>query len=249
MKKILCLSVLMSLPLSAAYSAPPKKVHQLPTQTIDVLPAHLTTRIQWSKFPQPNYSNQDLKEKNRAAIIRIFADAHGEVQEATVEESTGIQSLDQLLLRAVEKAEVKPHIDADGKAAPQIGYQAFNLKLTAQDAKNCDFEFNSKVWQAQQNGKKTAFQYAEQPPLELNTAQLKEHDRKIKFSFKTDKHGSVKKVKIKQGSGIYALDQQVIQAVSGSQIKVKRTASTLWMYKKSSFKDEIQFKLNECKSS
>lgn len=247
MKKILCLSVLMSFPLSAAHSASPKKVLQLPTQTIDVLPTHLTTRIQWSKFPKPSYSNEDLKNKNRAAIIRVFADEQGEVQEATVEESTGIKSLDQVLLRAVEKAQVKPHIDAEGKAAPQIGYQAFNLKLTDRNSKSCDYAFNSKVWQAQQNNKRTAFQYLQQPALQLDSEQLNNHDRKVKFSFKADKHGAVQKVKIKQGSGIYALDQKVIQAVSGSQIKVKRTASTLWMYKKSSFKDEIQFKLNECK--
>ena len=79
MKKILCLSVLLGFPLSAAYSAPPKKVHQLPAQSIDVLPAHLTTRIQWAKFPQPNYSNEDLNQKSRAAIIRVFADENGNV--------------------------------------------------------------------------------------------------------------------------------------------------------------------------
>ena len=61
-----------------------------------------------------------------------------------------------------------------------------------------------------------------------------------------NKHGDVKKVKVTQGSGIYALDQKVVQAVSNSQINVKRTASTLWMYKKSSFKDEITFDLNHC---
>lgn len=246
MKKILCLSVLMTLPLTAAYSASPKKVQALPTQTIEVLPAHLTTRIQWSKFPKPNYSNTDLKNKNRAAIIRVYADERGEVQEATVEESTGLNGLDQVLIRAVEKAQVKPHVAENGKAVPQIGYQAFNLKLVDKNTKNCDFAFNSKVWQAQQNEKRTAFQYVQQPELSVDSEQLNQHDRKIKFSFKADKHGNVKKVKIKQGSGVYALDQKVVQALSASKISAKRTASTLWIYKKSSFKDEIQFKLNAC---
>ena len=245
MKKILCLSVLLGFPLSAAYSAPPKKVHQLPAQSIDVLPAHLTTRIQWAKFPQPNYSNEDLNQKSRAAIIRVFADENGNVQEATVEESTGIQGLDQILVRAVEKAEVKPHIEG-GKPAPQIGYQAFNLKLTDKNAVNCAYEFNSKVWLAQQNEQKTPFQYLQQPQLELDAEQLNGHDRTVKFSFKADKHGGVRKVKIRQGSGIYALDQKVAQALSGSRISVKRTAGTLWLYKQSSFKDEVQFKLNNC---
>ena len=234
----------MSLPLSAAYSAPSKKVHQLPAQTIDVVPAHLTTRLQWSEFPQPNYSKDDLKGKNRAAIIRVFADAEGEVQEATVEESTGLKNLDQILLRAVEKAEVKPHLQ-DGKAVAQIGYQAFNLKLSNAE-KACEYSFDSKVWRAQQQGKKTAFKYQSQPVLELNSEQLNGHNRQVKFSFKADKKGQVKKVKIKQGSGIYALDQNIVQSIMDSKVSVKRTASTLWMYKKSSFKDEIQFKLNAC---
>jgi TonB family protein len=99
---------------------------------------------------------------------------------------------------------------------------------------------------AQQQQQKVKFAYNTQPQLELSRDELNQHDRKIKFSFKVDKHGAVKKVKINQGSGVYALDQNIVQAVSKSQIKVKRTASTLWLYKKSSFKDEIQFKLNQC---
>ena len=105
---------------------------------------------------------------------------------------------------------------------------------------------SSKNWMAQQQQQKVKFSYKTQPQLELNRDDLNQHDRKIKFSFKVDKHGDVKKVKINQGSGLYALDQNIIQAVRNSQVAVKRSASTLWLYKKSSFKDEIQFKLNQC---
>jgi TonB family protein len=247
MKKILCLSTLMCLPLTA-YSAGAKQVHQLPAQTIDVSPtSHLTTRLQWSKFPQPNYSIEDLKNKNRAAIIRVVANTKGDVTDATVEESTGLKALDQILIQAVEDAQVKPHIK-DGRAVSQIGYQAFNLKLSNADA-ICNYRFDSKVWLAQTEAKKTTFQYVAQPQLELDSSQLNGHNRQVKFSFTTDKHGNVKKVKIKQGSGVYALDQSIVHAVTDSQIRVKRTARTLWLYKKSSFKDEIQFKLNACQSS
>lgn len=247
MKKILCLSTLMCLPLTA-YSAATKQVHQLPAQTIDVSPtSHLTTRLQWAKFPQPNYTVDDLKNENRAAIIRVVTNTKGDVTNATVEESTGIKALDQILIDAVEDAQVKPHIK-DGHAVSQIGYQAFNLKLSNKDAL-CDYEFDSKVWQAQQDGKKTTFKYQSKPELKLNSEQLNGHNRQVKFSFKADKHGNIKTVKIKQGSGIYALDQNISQALTDSQISVKRTARTLWLYKKSSFKDEIQFKLNACKAS
>jgi TonB family protein len=171
----------------------------------------------------------------------------GDVTNATVEESTGIKALDQILIDAVEDAQVKPHIK-DGHAVSQIGYQAFNLKLSNKDAL-CDYEFDSKVWQAQQDGKKTTFKYQSKPEFQLNSEQLNGHNRQVKFSFKADKHGNIKTVKIKQGSGIYALDQSISQALTDSQISVKRTARTLWLYKKSSFKDEIQFKLNACKAS
>ena len=62
-----------------------------------------------------------------------------------------------------------------------------------------------------------------------------------------DKHGNIKKPKIIKSSGIYELDQQVLQAVANSKVSVKRTASTLWLYKKSKFKDAIEFDLNACR--
>ena len=134
----------------------------------------------------------------------------------------------------------------NGEAKAIIGYQAFNLRVKG-NTPECDFNFDSKVWNAQSADKKTPFQYVSQPKLDLTSHELKQHDRKVKFNFKVDKHGQVKKVKIKQGSGIYVLDQKVVEALRNSQISVKRTASTLWIYKKSNFKDEIQFKVNGCK--
>ena len=243
MKQILCLTLLVSVPFTTAFSAP-TKIHQLPAQNIEVAPAHLTTRLNWAVFPKPVYANEDLKQRDRAAILRISANAKGKVTDASVEESTGINQLDQILIAAVKKAEVKPHLE-NGDARAIIGYQAFNLRVKG-NTPECDYAFDSKVWTAQSKQKKTPFKYVTQPELQLSSNDLKQHDRKVKFSFKADKHGQIKKVKIKQGSGIYALDQKVVQALRNSQISVKRTASTLWIYKKSSFKDEIQFKLNAC---
>ena len=244
MKQILCLSLLVSVPFTTALSAQAKP-HQLPAQNIDVAPAHLTTRLNWSIFPKPIYANEDLKQRDRAAIIRVAANAKGKITDASVEESTGVDALDRILIQAVKKAEVKPHTE-NGETKAIIGYQAFNLRVKG-NTPVCDFNFDSKVWNAQNTDKKTAFKYAAQPNLDINSSELKQHDRKVKFNFKVDKYGQVKKVKIKQGSGIYAIDQKVVQALRNSQISVKRTASTLWVYKKSNFKDEIQFKLNSCK--
>ena len=233
----------MSLPLSAVYSAEVKSSKQLSVQKSAALPAHLTTRIQWTKFPQPEYKNEDLKDQNRSAIIRIYADETGQISKATVQESTGLGDLDQRLLKAVNNAHVKPHIE-NNIANAQIGYQAFNLKLSPDHEREiCQYGFNSKNWQAQQKAKKTSFSYRTQPTLALNSEQLNGHNRTIKFSFKVNKQGDVKKVRIKKGSGIFALDQMLVQAVSNVQVDVQRQ---YWIYKKSTLKDEIKFDLDQC---
>lgn len=58
-----------------------------------------------------------------------------------------------------------------------------------------------------------------------------------------NKHGEVKHVKFTQGSGQYALDQQVLAAVKTAQVDVPRQ---FWLYKKSKLKDEIYFDLDTC---
>lgn len=244
MKQLLCFSLILSFPFVHSYSAEKANTSQLAVQKSTALPAHLTTRIQWTTFPQPQYNNNDLKGQNRAAILRIYADETGKITQASVQESTGLKNLDEILIQAVRKAHVQPY-KVEDTTLPIIGYQTFSLNLEQEQAE-CNYGFNSRNWQAQQQQQKVKFSYTNQPQLELSRDDLNEHDRHIKFSFKADKHGDVKKVKINQGSGLYALDQNIIQAVSNSQVTVKRSASTLWLYKKSSFKDEIHFKLNQC---
>ena len=241
--KPLFLLALSTLPFHLSHAAQPPL--ELTIQKSSAQSAHLTTRIQWVDFPKPQYKNSDLNQQNRAAIIRVYADETGDVTKATVQETTGIKALDEKLVNAVLQAKVKPFIE-DDTALAVIGYQVFNLNLTPDDAEACSYSFDSKNWRAQQQQQKVPFQYQAQPTLALDSTQLNGHDRQIKFSFKADKHGNIKKPKIIKGSGIYALDQQVLQAVANSKVSVKRTASTLWLYKKSKFKDVIEFDLESC---
>lgn len=242
--KPLFLLALSTLPFHLSHAAQPPL--ELTIQKSSAQSAHLTTRIQWLDFPKPQYKNSDLNQQNRAAIIRVYADETGDVTKATVQETTGIKALDEKLVNAVLQAKVKPFME-DDTALAVIGYQVFNLNLTPDDAEACNYTFDSKNWRAQQQQQKVPFQYQAQPTLALDSTQLNGHDRQIKFSFKADKHGNIKKPKIIKGSGIYALDQQVLQAVANSKVSVKRTASTLWLYKKSKFKDAIEFDLNACR--
>ena len=242
--KPLFLLALSTLPFHLSHAAQPPL--ELTIQKSSAQSAHLTTRIQWLDFPKPQYKNSDLNQQNRAAIIRVYADETGEVTKATVQETTGIKALDEKLVNAVLQAKVKPFME-DDTALAVIGYQVFNLNLTPDDAEACNYSFDSKNWRAQQQQQKVPFQYQVQPKLALDSTQLNNHDRQIKFSFKADKHGNIKKPKITKGSGIYELDQQVLQAVANSKVSVKRTASRLWLYKKSKFKDAIEFDLNACR--
>ena len=241
--KPLFLLALSTLPVHLSHAAQPPL--ELSIQKSSAQSAHLTTRIQWVDFPKPQYKNSDLNQQNRAAIIRIYADETGDVTKASVQESTGLKALDEKLVNAVLQAKIKPFVE-DGTASAIIGYQVFNLNLTPDDAEACNYTFDSKNWRAQQQQQKVPFQYQAQPTLALDSTQLNGHDRQVKFNFKTDKHGNIKKPKITKGSGIYELDQQVLQAVANSKVSVKRTASTLWLYKKSKFKDAIEFDLESC---
>ena len=206
------------------------------------LPAHLTTRLTWRKFPQPKYKNEDLNQQNRAAIVRIYADETGKISQATIQESTGLKNLDNALLQAVRISEIQPTYLED-IVVPTIGFQSFNLRFQDNQHENCQFDFQSKQWLAQQQQQKVQFKYRHQPQLNLSAEDLKNHSRKLKFQFKVNKHGEVKRVKLTQGSGQSALDQQVLAAVKAAQVDVPRQ---FWLYKKSKLKDEIYFDINTC---
>ena len=79
MKQLICFSLILSFPFVHSYSAEKVSTSQLAVQKSTALPAHLTTRIQWTTFPQPQYNHDDLKGQNRAAILRIYADETGKI--------------------------------------------------------------------------------------------------------------------------------------------------------------------------
>ncbi len=242
MKALLCSALVLCFATTSLYS---KEIttSKLATQTVRAESAHLTTRIQWIEFPKIQFKDADLSSQDRYAIVRIKADESGKVIDASVKESTGIAQLDQMLLKAVYSAKTKP-FQKNGNELSIIGYQAFSLKLNDDDTDNCALSFNSKIWQAQQQQKKTAFTYIKSPEFNVKANDLNGYDRKIKLTLKVNKHGNVKQVKINKGSGVYNLDQAVKQSLLTAQVDVPRK---FWIYKKSHLKDEINFNLDMCK--
>lgn len=228
---------------TSVYSKESTASVQLATQTVMAESVHLTTRIQWINFPKIQFDDADLKSQDRYAIVRIKANESGKVVDASMKESTGLQKLDQMLIKAIYAAKTKP-FQKNGNTLSIIGYQVFSLKLNEDEAENCKLSFNSAIWQAQQQHKKTAFTYVKEPELDIKVNDLNGHNRKFKFTLKVNKHGNVKQVKIKNGSGLYTLDQALKQALLETQVKVPRQ---YWIYKKSTLKDEINFNLDMCK--
>ena len=239
----LTLGLIFALPATYAAEKPTKV---LETQKVSAEPTHLTTRLQWVKFPQPQYQPKDLAQQDRSAIIRVYADQHGTITQATVQESTGLPALDQKLLKAVRAAKVKPYTK-NGTALDIIGYQNFTLKYATEDAKNeCSYSFRSENWLKQIKDKSVPFRYVKQPELAIDQNLLKNKDRIVKLKLKTNKQGNITQVKLTKRSGVNALDQQVISSVENAKVEVKRSYRTLWTYKPSTFNDEIHFKIGQC---
>lgn len=246
-KTTLYCALVFSLPCTQLIAANTSTTKTLNKQTSTALPAHKTTRLQWTQFPKPQYSNEDLQQQDRAAIIRIHADELGNITQVKVQESTGINQLDQILVEAVKVAKVKPYIEND-TALATIGFQTFNLKYKSDEQPICTFAFNSHVWLDQSQGKKTPFLYLTQPELNLDSTELNGYNRTVTFKLKANKDGNIQSVKIKKGSGLYALDQKITQALLNTKVETKRSASTLWLFKKSHLKDAIKFQLKDCSS-
>lgn len=242
MKLLSCLSIILLCANTVAHSKSDKMIAKLQPQTTQAEAAHLTTRIEWRKFPIIQFKDADLGGQNRIAIVRVKANESGKIVDASIKESTGLAKLDQKILSAVLQGQTKAFIQ-DGNELSVIGYQVFSLKLTEDDSSLCKFEFSSNNWQAQNNQQKVPFNYLEQPKVTITADDLKQHNRSVKFSFKVNKKGEVKSSKITKGSGIYRLDQKVLAAVNVAKVDVPRK---YWIYKKSKLKDEIKFNLEQC---
>ena len=242
MKSLACITFALLCANTIAHSQTAETVAKLGVQTMMAEPAHLTTRIEWVKFPKVDFQDSDLSGRDRVAIVRVKANESGKVVEASIKESTGLAKLDQKLVNAVFKSKTKPFVK-EGNELSIIGYQVFSLNLSENDGSACTYTFDSKVWNAQQADQKVPFQYLTQPKLNINTDDLNNHNRKVKFSFKVNKHGEVKSSKITKGSGLYRLDQQILSAVNHAKVDVPRK---YWIYKKSKLKDEIIFDISHC---
>lgn len=85
-------------------------------------------QISWSRTPRPAYTNRDLQGADRSIVVSIEADTNGNVVNVRVVRSSGIDALDQKIVRAVRNAKFKPYKE-NGVAYPFKAEQPFELKL------------------------------------------------------------------------------------------------------------------------
>ncbi|NHB56540.1 energy transducer TonB [Acinetobacter shaoyimingii] len=87
-------------------------------------------QISWARSPRPSYTNSDLKGSDRSIVVSIEADTNGSITNVRVVRSTGIDALDQKIVRAVRGAKFRPYKE-NGVAYPFKAEQPFELKLNS----------------------------------------------------------------------------------------------------------------------
>lgn len=87
-------------------------------------------QISWSRTPKPTYTNSDLQGSDRTVVVSVEADTSGAITHVRIVRSSGIDSLDQKILRAVRGAKFKPYRE-NGVAYPFKAEQPFELKLNS----------------------------------------------------------------------------------------------------------------------
>lgn len=84
--------------------------------------------IEWSRQPHFNFTNDDLNGMNRQIIVEIEANENGIIENVSIIETTGIETLDMKVVRAIKAAKFKTFIQG-GKAVGLKAQQEFNLEL------------------------------------------------------------------------------------------------------------------------
>ena len=87
-------------------------------------------QISWVRSPKPAYTNQDLQGSDRTIVVSISADATGRVTDVRIVRSSGVDSLDQKVVRAVRGSKFRPYKE-NGVAYPFKAEQPFELKLNS----------------------------------------------------------------------------------------------------------------------
>lgn len=143
--------------------------------------------MKWIIPPKTIIKNEILKGYDRDILIYLETDESGWVQKAEVSKSSGLDDLDNLVLRAVKRSKLKV-------------WNEWDIKTNHPSRLKLPFEFSvSRVPK-----------YAVYPEFTYTNADLKGSDRTIRLSVEANEKGKLTKVKVFRGTGIPALDKYVL---------------------------------------
>ena len=201
---------------------------------------------QWRIAPRIRIQPCDLENQNRKLDLQITANPQGKVTDVKVLESTGVDHLDQKIIKTVYASRFRPTGETFTVS------QAFALNFTGQPTalcrpvkqqNTCVYLFETKILGEQILKHKTPFQYKEVPKFFIHKDELKGESREIHFSFKLTNKDQISNIKINKSSGLNHLDQQVISALSTTRITSDKK---WWQFYKVTHQDQIVFDLNKC---
>jgi TonB family protein len=85
-----------------------------------------THPIHWKHTPKPNYTNDDLQDKNRKITVQLDSNVNGKITNVSILKSSGLTSLDEKVVKAVYQAQLQPYIE-NGITYPIRATQSFTL--------------------------------------------------------------------------------------------------------------------------
>lgn len=143
--------------------------------------------MKWIIPPKVRIDNEILKGYDRDILIYLETDESGRVQKAEVSKSSGLDDLDNLVLRAVKRSKLKV-------------WNEWDIKTNHPSRLKLPFDFAvSRIPD-----------YAVYPKFNYKNADLKGSDRTIRLSVEANEKGKLTKVKVFRGTGIPALDKYVL---------------------------------------
>lgn len=224
---------------------------QIPVKYKSLSAQQFSTGVGWSKQPRIRIHDSELQGQDRKMTVRISADTSGEITSTTIEESSGLRSLDQKVLKAIKIAKFRPYKE-NGVTYPFIASQPFYFALSSNQVAKppqiepelCTLNFNSKNWRAQNSKQATPFQYQAQPQsLTIKTALLGNSDKVVDFAFQLSQKNKLSDITLVRSSGVSEIDEQVLVAITNAQITAQRN---FWQWGNLKFQDQIVFWKSDC---
>jgi len=144
--------------------------------------------MKWIIPPKIIFKDEILKGYDRDILIYLETDERGWVQKAEVSKSSGVDDLDNLVLKAVKKSKLKVWNEWDRKTNyPSRLKQPF------------DFEVSRVP------------KFAFDPRIVLKKSDLEGENRSLSIYLEADNNGKITKAEITKSSGLTKLDNYVLK--------------------------------------